>query len=391
MISIRCREDEGAVTMTEYSISWLTESLGLGHAPLSHGEMESMREQGINAIVNLCGEFCNLHEIQKEYDFEVYYLPTCDEEVPSMDELEKALDWLDEAIYLGKKVLVHCRFGIGRTATFVMAYLLRKGYGLKVARKKVEDTRAVTSSFSQWRLLKKYHKAAGTLAIREPSLDNGPIVELNSFFQDYETLLNLIDHAFEKASATNGNLLSCGLESDECCYRPVDLQFIEAAYLNHKMSLHLTSTERKEAIERAVEVSKKIGDLEKKLRTGNETTDDSHKLAEIYAREKIRCPLNVDSRCTVYPIRPTGCRLYGLPVSQGGKVKSFGNQGKEAVADGAKLDYDQVAAVLAKSSENMLQALTTADVAESRLTFTLPDAVSGKFVQKYFEYLNSSK
>jgi Fe-S-cluster containining protein len=377
--------------MTEYSISWLTENLGLGHAPMSHGEMESVREQGIHAIVNLCGEFCNLHEIQEEYDFEVYYLPTCDEEVPSMDELEKALDWLDEAIYLGKKVLVHCRFGIGRTATFVMAYLLRKGYGLKVARKKVEKTRAVSSSFSQWRLLKKYHKAAGTLAIRQPSLDNGPIVELNPFFEDYETLLNLIDHAFEKASATNGHFLSCGLESEECCYRPVDLQFIEAAYLNHKMSLHLTSTERKEAIERAVGVSKKIGDLEKKLRAGSETKDDSHKFAEIYATEKIRCPLNVNSRCSVYPIRPTACRLYGLPVSHGGKVEIFGNQGKEAVADGAKLDYNQVDALLARTSANMFHALTTSDVAERRLVFTLADAVSGKFVQKYFEYLNSSK
>jgi Fe-S-cluster containining protein len=157
------------------------------------------------------------------------------------------------------------------------------------------------------------------------------------------------------------------------------------------MSLHLTSTERKEAIERAVEVSKIIGDLEKKLGADSETNNDSHTFAEIYAREKIRCPLNVDSRCTVYPIRPTACRLYGLPVSRGNKIEIFGHKGKKAVADGARMDYDQVAAVLAKSSENVLQALTTADVAESRLTFTLADAVSGRFVQKYFEYLNSSK
>jgi Fe-S-cluster containining protein len=140
-----------------------------------------------------------------------------------------------------------------------------------------------------------------------------------------------------------------------------------------------------------VGVSKKIGDLEKKLRAGSETKDDSHKFAEIYATEKIRCPLNVNSRCSVYPIRPTACRLYGLPVSHGGKVEIFGNQGKEAVADGAKLDYNQVDALLARTSANMFHALTTSDVAERRLVFTLADAVSGKFVQKYFEYLNSSK
>jgi Fe-S-cluster containining protein len=378
--------------MTDYHISWLTESLGLGHAPLSHEEMESMRQQGILAIVNLCGEFCNLHEIQKEYDFEVYYLPTCDNEVPPMDELEKALDWLDEALYLGKKVLVHCRFGIGRTATFVMAYLLRKGYGLKLARKKVEKTRAVSSSFSQWRLLKKYHKQAGTLEIRQPSLDNGPVIELNPFFQEYETLLNLIDHAFQKTAEIIGELSSCGLDSEKCCYRLVNLQFIEAAYLNHKMSLHLTSSERKEAIERAVEVSKKIGELEKSLRAGGaDKEDDSPKLGEIYAQQKIKCPLNLNSRCTVYPIRPSACRLYGLTVLREGKIEIFGNRGKEVTAEGAKLDYDQVAAVLTKTSENVLHVLTNSEVAESRLTFTLPDVVSGRFVQKYFQYLNFYK
>ncbi|MGQ9500375.1 MAG: protein-tyrosine phosphatase family protein [Dissulfurimicrobium sp.] len=50
--------------------------------------------------------------------------------------MERALAWLDEAIYLGKKVLVHCRHGIGRTGTFVTAYLIRRGLGLKLAAKK---------------------------------------------------------------------------------------------------------------------------------------------------------------------------------------------------------------------------------------------------------------
>jgi len=158
--------------MAVYQISWITDNLALGHAPMSYDELDSIRSQGIHGIVNLCGEFCDLHEIQQEHGFEVYYLPTCDEEAPTLEELEKALDWLDEAIYLGKKVLVHCRLGIGRTATFVTAYLLRKGFGLKLAKKKVEETRATSSSFSQWRLLKKYHKNSGTLTIREPSLEN---------------------------------------------------------------------------------------------------------------------------------------------------------------------------------------------------------------------------
>jgi hypothetical protein len=46
---------------------------------------------------------------------------------------------------------------------------------------------------------------------------------------------------------------------------------------------------------------------------------------------------------------------------------------------------------MVNTSKNVLLALTNSEVSESRLSFTLPDAVSGKFVQKYFQYLNLSK
>ena len=128
--------------MSAYTLHWITEYLALGYAPMSYAELESIRSQGVNAIINLCGEFCDLHEIEAEQGFEVYYLPTGDDEAPSIPDLEEALDWLDEAIYLDKKVLVHCRHGIGRTGTFVTAYLLRKGFGMKLARKKLEKARA---------------------------------------------------------------------------------------------------------------------------------------------------------------------------------------------------------------------------------------------------------
>ena len=102
--------------MSAYRLAWITDNLAVGHAPMSYDELESIRSQGIDAIVNLCAEFCDLHEIESVQGFEVYYLPTCDDEAPTVADLEAGLDWLDEAIYLGKKVLVHCRQGIGRKA-----------------------------------------------------------------------------------------------------------------------------------------------------------------------------------------------------------------------------------------------------------------------------------
>jgi len=144
--------------MSCYELTWITDNLAAGCAPLSHEDLASMREQGINAVVNLCGEFCDLHEIQQESGFEVYYFPIPDECAPDMTELEKALGWLDETIRQGKKVLVHCRFGVGRTGLFVTAYLMKKGFGLKAASKMLKNTRTNPSNYCQWKLLRTYEK-----------------------------------------------------------------------------------------------------------------------------------------------------------------------------------------------------------------------------------------
>lgn len=112
-----------------FPLTWVTDHLAVGPAPMSYLALDSLREQGVRAILNLCAEFTDLHDIEAASGFEVYHLPIPDEEAPDLAELEKALAWLDEAIYLGKKVLIHCRHGIGRTGTVLNAYLLRRGLG----------------------------------------------------------------------------------------------------------------------------------------------------------------------------------------------------------------------------------------------------------------------
>lgn len=147
--------------MAAYEITWITNQLAVGHAPMSFTDLERIREKGVDAIVNLCGEFCDLHEIEEQSGFEVYYLPIPDERAPDFEALEQALAWLDEAMYLGKKILVHCRFGFGRTNTFIFAHLLRRGFDLKGAGKKLGPNRATALNYHQWQFLKNYSKKSG--------------------------------------------------------------------------------------------------------------------------------------------------------------------------------------------------------------------------------------
>lgn len=141
---------------SSYRLEWITDDLAVGYAPMSYDDLKQIKNRGVNTIINLCAEYCDLHQIEEKTGFEVYYMPILDEDAPDMEEMEKALDWLDEAIHAGKKVLVHCRFGIGRTGTFVTAHLVRKGFSLKAAGKKMKHTRSSPESYKQWKLLKKY-------------------------------------------------------------------------------------------------------------------------------------------------------------------------------------------------------------------------------------------
>ncbi|MBW2570404.1 MAG: dual specificity protein phosphatase family protein [Deltaproteobacteria bacterium] len=215
--------------MPVYQLTWITDSLAVGYAPMSYADLDSIREQGINAIVNLCAEFCDLHEIEENSGFEVYYLPIPDESAPDMDNMEKALAWLDEAIYLGKKV--HCRHGIGRTGTFVTSYMLRRGLALDAASKKLKGTRAIPSNYSQWKLLKKYGRKSGTLKIREPSLEGRNAVDLSPYFAEYEALISEVEEDIKKGILAD-NISSCGLDNRECCFDYFDLELIETVYLS---------------------------------------------------------------------------------------------------------------------------------------------------------------
>ena len=332
---------------------------------MSYADLDMIRAEGINAIVNLCGEFCDLHEIEENSGFEVFYLPIPDECAPDMEEMEKALAWLDEAIYLGKKILVHCRHGIGRTGTFVTSYLIRKGLGLKVAEKKLKGTRANPTNYSQWRLLKKYSKKSGVLKIREPSLESKNVVDLSTYFNEYEALVRKTDEDIENVKNSYPEASACGAETDDCCYRYFDLELIEAIYLGNQLNRQLTSNSRMEVIHGAVEVTKKIRMLKKALvKSGDNIVDNKVPIAEAYGTRKILCPLNKEHHCSLYDYRPISCRVYNLP--------------SDAV------DLLLTESMLRDLSRNIFFSFSGIFPEDQNLSFTLADTVSGKFVQQYF-------
>jgi len=330
--------------MAHYSLTWITANLAVGYAPMSYAELASLKEQGIDAIVNLCGEFCDLHEIEQDAGFDVFFLPIPDETAPDMAAMEKGLEWLDEAIYLGKKVLVHCHHGIGRTGTFVTAYLLRRGFSLKKAGKVLKATRANPTNFSQWWLLRKFGKKEGLLTVGEPTLENRNSSDLQAFYTRYEQLLEKAD-----ALAASASSVCCASSGSHPCGQSFMLEFIEALYLHDKVNIALNTESRQMVIERAAGVGKG--------REGREIENE------------VGCPLQQSGACLLHRFRPIRCRLRGL-------------QSKETD------EIDKELAGLSREAFLTLFGETTDSLPSAVSCF---DTVSGKFIQRYFHFLASRK
>ncbi len=349
-----------------YTPTWIMPKLAVGHAPMSYDDLEALKRQGVDAILNLCGEYCDLHDIENDYGFEVYYLPIPDESIPDTQDLEQALAWLDESIYLGKSVLVHCRFGIGRTGTLVTAYLMRRGLGLKSAAKMLKQTRANPSTYRQHKMLKKYGKKEKPLTIREPSLEDRHVVDLGDFFQQYEALVAQIENDIQAAPESERHARCCGCDSDLCCRMRVELSLIEAIYLNYRLNRHLKGEQRMEVVRRALSISRMAaGIAERQQREPDVQANDavlSQKPDEFH-----HCPLIIEKSCLIYEYRPIACRIFG--------------------ASDDLVDMADVDSMLQRLSNEVFFVYSGFFMKHPPLSFSLPDTISGRFVQIYFYYL----
>ncbi|MGE4296617.1 MAG: dual specificity protein phosphatase family protein [Desulfovibrionaceae bacterium] len=338
------------------ALTWVTDHLAVGGAPLSVEQLDRLKHEGVDAILNLCGEFCDLHHVEAAHGFEVRYMPIGDEEAPELHALEETLAWLDECLYLGKKTYIHCRHGIGRTGTVLNAYLLRRGLGHRGAARILKHLRSQPTNFEQWWTVRKYGRTSPRLTIREPSLENGRLVDLGPFFRDYEAIAGRADDLY------HGPGPRCGRDHDRCGGVPVRLTLAEAVCLRHAIDSKLSSQDRAQAIDRAVASARK----ERALSGLCATDDEACCLFDAGAV----CPLQGPDGCIVFAHRPLQCRTYDLP----------GDMQRE-------LWDDVLAPALTRLSEEILFAFTNEPTTDTLPAFSLPDVISGRYVQAFFHFL----
>ena len=108
------------------ALNWwdiIDEQVLLGGA-LMFDDLERLRRQGVEAVVNLCAErsdnLCRLKAAQMDY----LWLPVADTHPPTVEQILQGLAWIAEWVYAERKVYIHCAAGMGRSVTLVACWYL---------------------------------------------------------------------------------------------------------------------------------------------------------------------------------------------------------------------------------------------------------------------------
>lgn len=124
------------------NFSWLVsgEIAGMAMPASTVSDFEYLKEQDIDAIVSLTEQ--PLHNaLIEEFGFEYKHVPIEDLTAPSLRQIEEFVEFATEMRQMGKKVVVHCGAGIGRTGTMLACYLVHKGYSAREAINEVRKKR----------------------------------------------------------------------------------------------------------------------------------------------------------------------------------------------------------------------------------------------------------
>jgi atypical dual specificity phosphatase len=106
--------------------SEVTPELWLGGAPGYRRDYDLLVENGISASLNIRAERADDTGFYERHGIAHLRLEVPDIAIPDEESLDRGVAWIDEQVAAGRKVLVHCAKGRGRSACLLAAYLMHK-------------------------------------------------------------------------------------------------------------------------------------------------------------------------------------------------------------------------------------------------------------------------
>ena len=141
--------------------SWHVDGLVAGSArPGRYGdirrELALIKDEGIRLIVNLCTEPLPIPDEFLD-EFEEMHEPVLDGHPPEPAQLTRIIAKVQAAAKAGRPALIHCRGGVGRTATVLIPVMMEVGgFSLDDAIHRLRQAGRYTQTMQQWEFLKDW-------------------------------------------------------------------------------------------------------------------------------------------------------------------------------------------------------------------------------------------
>ncbi len=142
-----------------YNFGWFDEKVAASGRPVNRSQLRYVASLGIKAVISLTEDPIPEEHV-RDLGLECYHLPMRNHEMPDGETLEKAARLVVDLTRSGKKVLVHCAAGQGRTGTVLAAYLILKdGISAEEAIRRVRSLRPGSIEPNQEEGLKEWARS----------------------------------------------------------------------------------------------------------------------------------------------------------------------------------------------------------------------------------------
>ena len=141
----------------EPNFHWITDDLAVGGYFPSDRTEHLSKVHGIAAVVDLREEDCDDEALLARHGIAFLHLATPDLHPATVDRLDVGVAFVCRHIDEGRRVLIHCQHGIGRSALLALCVLVDRGHdpleALRIAKDKrelVSPSRSQYEGWSEW-------------------------------------------------------------------------------------------------------------------------------------------------------------------------------------------------------------------------------------------------
>jgi hypothetical protein len=127
------------------NLTFVADDLAIGGSFEADRVLHLVEGTGIGAMIDLRSEAADDDAHLDAHGIVFLHLPTDDHCAPSPEALQAGVDFARAQAAAGRRLLVHCEHGIGRSATMALCIMVDRGEAPLSALSRAKDTRALVS------------------------------------------------------------------------------------------------------------------------------------------------------------------------------------------------------------------------------------------------------